>query len=83
MGFMDKVKATAEQAVGKANELAGQASTKMGELADEHGDKVKGAVDKAAGTVDEKTKGKYSDKIAKGSAKAKDAVDKVAEDGKK
>ena len=83
MGFMDELKATAGQAAGKADELAGQASAKMGELADQHGDKVKGAVDKAAGTVDEKTKGKYADKIAKGSAAAKGAVDKVAEDGKR
>jgi hypothetical protein len=34
-------------------------------LVDEHGDKVASAVDKATDLVDEKTKGKYRDKLEK------------------
>ncbi len=37
-------------------------------------DKIEGAVDKAAGVIDEKTKGKYSDKIEKGKAAAKKVI---------
>jgi MT0933-like antitoxin protein len=37
-------------------------------------EKVSRGIDKAADMVDSKTKGKYSDKIKSGSAKAKDAA---------
>ena len=47
---------------------------------DQHGDKVARGIDKAAGVADEKTKGKYTDKIETGRGKAKDALDKL--DGK-
>jgi hypothetical protein len=47
---------------------------------DEHGDKVAKGIDKAAGIVDDKTKGKYTDKIETGRGKAKDSLDKL--DGK-
>lgn len=47
---------------------------------DEHGDQIAGAIDKAAGMADKKTGGKYADKIDKGAAGAKDALDKL--DGK-
>jgi hypothetical protein len=71
MGFMDDVKKTASKAAGKVNDLA-----------DEHGDKGKDAIDKAADTVDEKTKGKYTDKVTKGADAAKGVIDKMATDGK-
>ncbi|QBJ97424.1 antitoxin [Rhodococcus sp. ABRD24] len=58
MGFMDSIKGL----VGKGQELAA-----------EHSDKVQGAIDKAASLADEKTGGKYSDKIDK----AADAARKV------
>jgi MT0933-like antitoxin protein len=47
---------------------------------DQHGDKVAKGIDKAAGIADQKTKGKYTDKIETGRGKAKDALDKL--DGK-
>jgi hypothetical protein len=62
MGFLDKFKSKAKDAV------------------DQHGDKISSGIDKAAKVVDDKTKGKYSDKIDSGTAKAKDALDKL--DGK-
>ena len=41
------------------------------ELAEEHADKVGDAIDKVADVVDDKTGGKYSDKIDKGADAAK------------
>ena len=51
--------------------------SKATEVVDKHGDQISGGLDKAAGMVDAKTKGKYSDKIATGNKKAKDALDKL------
>lgn len=44
---------------------------KVKQLAGEHGDKVEGAVDKVAEIVDQKTGGKYRDKIQSGVDAAK------------
>ncbi len=44
---------------------------------DQHGDKIGQGIDKAAATADQKTKGKYSKHIGSGSAKAKEALDKL------
>ena len=67
MGFLDNLKA----------KLA-PAKDKVGDLAQQHGGKIDQGLDKAAQTVDQKTKGKYSDKIVSGTQKAKDAVDRLA-----
>ncbi|MGW4231342.1 antitoxin [Streptomyces sp. NPDC004980] len=66
MGFLDSLKA----------KLA-PAKDKVGDFAHQHGDKIDQGLDKAARTVDQKTKGKYSDKIVSGTQKAKDAVDRL------
>ncbi|WP_030239398.1 antitoxin [Streptomyces sp. NRRL S-350] len=63
MGLMDNLK-------GKAEEL----KEKAGELAGKHSDQIDTIVDKAGGAIDKATKGKYSDRIEHGAAKAKDAV---------
>ena len=39
------------------------AKKKLGDAVDKHGDKIGDGLDKAAKLADEKTKGKYSDKI--------------------
>ncbi|MBD0843907.1 MULTISPECIES: antitoxin [unclassified Streptomyces] len=67
MGLLDNLKA----------KLA-PAKDKVSGLAQQHGDKVQHGLDKAAKVVDEKTKGKYSDKIQTGTGKAKDAMDRLA-----
>ncbi|MER5746903.1 antitoxin [Streptomyces sp. NPDC059913] len=67
MGFLDNLKAK-----------LGPAKEKVGELAQQHGGKIDQGLEKAARTVDEKTKGKYSDKIESGTQKAKDAVERLA-----
>ncbi|MEU1147675.1 antitoxin [Streptomyces sp. NPDC005863] len=67
MSFLDQLKAKLAPARGKVSDLAQQ-----------HGDKIDQGLEKAAKVVDEKTKGKYSDKIQAGTGKAKDAVDRLA-----
>ncbi|WP_155059256.1 antitoxin [Streptomyces blattellae] len=67
MGLLDNLKARLAPAKDKVSGLAQQ-----------HGDKITHGLDKAAKTVDEKTKGKYSDKIQSGTGKAKGAMDRVA-----
>jgi hypothetical protein len=49
-----------------------EAKDKLTEAAE--GGKLDGAVDKAAGLVDDKTGGKFTDKIDGAAAKAKDAL---------
>lgn len=70
MGFLDKLKLKATEVKEKA----------VGAV-DEHGPQIKDGIEKAGTFVDKKTKGKYSDKIAKGTKKAEDAVDKIDKDG--
>ncbi|MFI8419549.1 antitoxin [Streptomyces sp. NPDC085479] len=73
MGLLDSLKAK-----------LGPAKDKVSDLAQQHGDKIDHGLDKAAKMVDEKTKGKYSEKIQSGTGKAKDAIDRIGhrEDGK-
>ncbi|MER5915962.1 antitoxin [Streptomyces sp. NPDC001982] len=70
MGLMDNVKA----------KLA-PAKDKVSDLAQQHGGKITHGIDKAAKAVDEKTKGKYSEKIHTGTDKAKHAMDRLAHKG--
>ena len=77
MSFNDKLK----QAIDKVDpdrrlaELKGAA----GELAREHGGRLDEALGKVEATVDEKTKGKYADKLASAREKVAESVAKVAE----
>ncbi|MFE1348969.1 antitoxin [Streptomyces sp. NPDC058757] len=66
MGLLDSLKAK-----------LGPAKDKVSDLAQQHGDKIDQGLDKAARMVDEKTKGKYSDKIQSGTGKAKEAIDRI------
>lgn len=59
MAFADKIKGL----VDKAQDAAAKNS-----------DKISDAVDKAGGFIDDKTKGKYADKIEKGKQAAKKAI---------
>ncbi|MDH6136097.1 hypothetical protein P3T37_005516 [Kitasatospora sp. MAA4] len=68
MGVMDNLKGKAEELKEKASHLAGQ-----------HVEKIDEVVDKAGEAIDKATKGKYSDKIASGTEKAKGVVDDFAE----
>ncbi|MFJ4440299.1 antitoxin [Streptomyces sp. NPDC088923] len=66
MGFIDNMRARLSPA-----------KDKVADLAQQHGDKIGDGLDKAAKTVDERTKGKYSDRIQSGTDKAKDAVERM------
>ncbi|WP_028473924.1 antitoxin [Nocardioides alkalitolerans] len=70
MGFADKLKGAVEQARTKAG-------PKLADAVDKHGDKVTGGIEKAGAFADKKTKGKYSDKIAKGTTKAREGIEKL------
>ena len=54
---------------------------KVKKLAGENAEKLEGAIEKAAKAIDEKTGGKYHDKIDKGVGAAKGLVEKVADEG--
>ncbi|MFG3498158.1 antitoxin [Streptomyces sp. NPDC047928] len=54
------------------------AKDKVSHLAQQHGDKIDHGLDRAAKVVDQKTKGRYSDKIESGTGKAKHALDRIA-----
>ena len=61
----------------KFKDLAKQAQDAVAE----HKDEIHDALDKASLAADQKTHGKYTDKIAKMSEKAGEAVDKVSSGG--
>jgi hypothetical protein len=48
---------------------------KAKDLAHDHADKLDGVIDKAAEVVDEKTGGKYADKVDKAADAARNALD--------
>ena len=92
MGFMDdvsrKVKAKAEEwdVQGKADKLAAEvdkvaheAKDKAATYADENRHKVASGLDKAGAKIDERTEGKYSDKIGKAKEQVAKGVDRLAE----
>ncbi|MEV5439028.1 antitoxin [Streptomyces sp. NPDC052682] len=70
MGLLDNVKAKLGPAKGKVSDLALR-----------HEDKLQHGLDRAAQVVDKRTKGKYSDRIHKGTGKAKEAMDRLAHKG--
>ncbi|GAB2879943.1 hypothetical protein GCM10027074_55340 [Streptomyces deserti] len=70
MGLLDSVKAKLAPAKGKVSGLAQR-----------HEGRIQHGLDKAAQVVDKRTKGKYSDKIHKGTGRAKEAMDRLAHRG--
>ncbi len=67
--FLDKAKVLAKDLTGKARDAV-----------TEHSDKIDDGIDKAAGFVDDKTKGKYADKIDTVQSKAHDVVERISAD---
>jgi hypothetical protein len=70
MGLRDKLRAKLAPAKEKVSDLAQQHGGRI--------DKIEQGLDKAAKLADEKTKGKYSEKIHTGTDKAKSALDRLA-----
>ena len=56
------------------------AKDKAGDAVAEHSDQIESGIDKVAGFVDDKTGGKFSDKIEGATGKAKEALSKVEGD---
>jgi hypothetical protein len=88
MSFMDKLKKKAEeldletkarQLQESATQAAKQARVKAGDFAVENREKIDGYVETATTRIDEKTEGKYADKVAKVREHVDRGVDKVAE----
>jgi hypothetical protein len=69
-GFLDKAKDLARDMTGKAKTTF-----------TENAERIDGGIDKAADFVDEKTKGKYTDRIGKAQDAAHRAVDKFGREG--
>jgi hypothetical protein len=65
----------------KLKKAAAEAKDLVAEQVDQHSDQISRGIDKAGAVIDEKTKGKYSDKIAAGQRKVREGLDKV--DGRK
>jgi hypothetical protein len=76
MSINDKLK----QAIDKVDpdRFVAELKASVGELAREHGGKVESAMEKVGSTVDEKTNGKYADKLASARQKVNEGVAKVA-----
>ena len=88
MSFMDKLKKKAEeldletrakQLQDAATQAAKQAREKAGDYTAQNREKIDGYVETATTKIDEKTDGKYADKVAKVKEHVGRGVDKVAE----
>lgn len=87
MKFTDQIKAKAEEldlsskidSLGSAaKEKLADAKSKAGEVAHDQKAKVEELLEKAGNALDEKTDGKYAEKVAAVKTKAGDLVDRVA-----
>jgi len=63
MSFMDTLK-----------DKLGMSKSRAADLAEQHPDQVNQGIDRAGQTLDDRTGGKYSDRIDTGTDKAKDAM---------
>ncbi|MGW0732576.1 antitoxin [Streptomyces sp. NPDC002851] len=59
----------------------GPMKDKAGDFAHQHEDKIEHGLEKVSKTVDEKTKGKYSEKIHHGADRAKGALHRFSDKG--
>lgn len=71
--------ANSEQFKKNAGDAAQQAKERAGQLAHDNRDKFAGVLGKLASKIDEKTQGKYHDKIEKAQDAALKGADKLAE----
>jgi catechol 2,3-dioxygenase-like lactoylglutathione lyase family enzyme len=62
----------------KTTELVNELKEKSQEFLGKHDDRIEAAIDKAASFINDKTKGKYSDRIGTVAGRAKGTVDQLA-----
>lgn len=79
--FVDDHEEDITKAKDKTKEVAETLKEKVSSFVGDHEEQIDSAIDKTTGFVDEKTKGRYSEKIDKAQEKAKDAVSKIADAG--
>lgn len=80
MGTMDFLKGKLNEAAGQAREAAGTAKDKAGTFAADHEGTAGGALDKAARFLNDKTDGKYADKVDKVTEVARKGVARAADE---
>ena len=73
------VQGKAEKVAAELDKVAHEAKDKAAELADENRGKIRENLDKAGAKIDERTEGKYADKVAKAKDTVAGGVDKLAE----
>ena len=73
------VQAKAEKFVAEVDKVAHEAKDKAAGYADDNRGKIREGLDKAGAKIDERTEGRYSDKVAKAKDKVTEGVDKLAE----
>ena len=73
------VQGKAEKLAAEVDKVAHEAKDKAAELADDNRGKIRENLDKAGAKIDERTEGKYADKVAKAKETVAGGVDKLAE----
>ncbi len=73
------VQGKAEKVAAELDKVAHDAKDKAAELADDNRGKIRENLDKAGAKIDERTEGKYADKVAKAKDTVAGGVDKLAE----
>jgi MT0933-like antitoxin protein len=69
----------AEKFAAEVDRVAHEAKDKAAEYADDNRGRIREGLDKAGATIDERTDGKYADKVARAKGKVSEGVDKLAE----
>ncbi|HEU4332465.1 MAG TPA: Rv0909 family putative TA system antitoxin [Lapillicoccus sp.] len=73
------VQGKAEKVAAELDRVAHDAKDKAAEYADDNRGKIRDGLDKAGAKIDERTDGKYADKVAKAKETVSGGVDKLAE----
>lgn len=73
------VQGKAEKVAAELDKVAHEAKDKAAEYADDNRGRIRDGLDKAGAKFDERTEGRYSDKIAKAKETVSGGVDKLAE----
>jgi hypothetical protein len=73
------VQGKAEKLATEVDKVAHEAKDKAAGLADDNRDKIRQNLDKAGAKIDERTEGKYADKVARAKETVAGGVDRLAE----
>ncbi|MGH9213975.1 MAG: antitoxin [Acidimicrobiales bacterium] len=79
--FLDKAQEVAKDVAEKAKDVATTAKEKVSGYVGDHEDQIHSRIDKTGDFVDDKTKGRFTEKIDKAQDAAKGAVTKIGASG--